>query len=84
VEPAGGTVDGPLVAVPASRISVDARGAALGILAALALIFALSWGEKFMVPLLLGIACGAIATAGGIARGLIPLVASLPPWQGRE
>jgi len=55
VEPAGATVDEPLVAVPASRISVEARGAALGILAALALIFVLSWGEKFMVPLLLGI-----------------------------
>jgi predicted PurR-regulated permease PerM len=55
VEPVGASVDASLVTIPASRISVDARGAALGILAALALIFALSWGEKFMVPLLLGI-----------------------------
>ena len=55
MEPVGAPVDASLVTIPASRISVDARGAALGILAALALIFALSWGEKFMVPLLLGI-----------------------------
>ena len=48
-------VDGSLVAVPATRISVDARGLALGVLATLALIFALSWAEKFLVPLLLGI-----------------------------
>ena len=34
---------------------VDARGVALGILAAVALIFALSWAERFLVPLLLGI-----------------------------
>jgi hypothetical protein len=33
----------------------DARGLALGVLAVLALIFALSWAEKFLVPLLLGI-----------------------------
>ena len=37
------------------RVSVDARGIALGILAAIALVFALSWAEKFLVPLLLGI-----------------------------
>jgi predicted PurR-regulated permease PerM len=34
---------------------VDARGLSLGILAALASVFALSWAEKFLVPLLLGI-----------------------------
>src|SRR5438105_873168 len=50
------------------RISVDARGLALGILAALALLFALSWAEKFLVPLLLGIV---------IAYTLNPLVAGL-------
>jgi predicted PurR-regulated permease PerM len=37
------------------RMVVDARGLALGVLAALALIFALSWAQKFLVPLLLGI-----------------------------
>jgi hypothetical protein len=42
MEPVGAPVDASLVTIPASRISVDARGAALGILAALALIFALS------------------------------------------
>jgi len=36
-------------------MSVDARGLALGILAALASIFALSWAQAFLVPLLLGI-----------------------------
>ena len=44
-----------LVVVPATRMSVDARGLSLGILAALASVFALSWAEKFLVPLLLGI-----------------------------
>ncbi len=34
---------------------MDARGLALGILAALAAIFALSWAQAFLVPLLLGI-----------------------------
>jgi len=38
-----------------TRMLVDARGLALGILAVLALIFALSWAEGFLVPLLLGI-----------------------------
>jgi predicted PurR-regulated permease PerM len=47
-------VEAPLV-VPATRISVDAKGLALGVLATLALIFALSWAENFLVPLLLGI-----------------------------
>jgi predicted PurR-regulated permease PerM len=48
-------VDTSLVTLPATRLSVDARGLALGVLAALAFIFALSWAEKFLVPLLLGI-----------------------------
>jgi predicted PurR-regulated permease PerM len=34
---------------------VDSRGLALGILAALAAVFALSWAQSFLVPLLLGI-----------------------------
>jgi predicted PurR-regulated permease PerM len=46
---------GSTVTLPPSRIQVDARGLALGILAALALIFALSWAQAFAVPLLLGI-----------------------------
>lgn len=50
------------------RIMVDARGLALGVLAALALIFAVSWAEKFLVPLLLGIV---------IAYTLNPVVAWL-------
>ena len=44
--------DAPVVAAHAS---VDARGAALGILAGLALLYALSWAQDFMVPLLVGI-----------------------------
>ena len=58
LEQPGPAVDAPhpqLPAVPAIRLSVDARGVALGTLAALASVFALSWGEKFLVPLLLGI-----------------------------
>ncbi len=47
---------------------VDARGVALGILAALASIFALSWAQAFVVPLLLGIV---------ISYTLNPLVAWL-------
>jgi hypothetical protein len=54
--------------IPTIRISVDARGIALGILAAMALVFALSWAEKFLVPLLLGIV---------LAYTLNPLVAWL-------
>lgn len=37
------------------HVPVDARGLALGILAAVALVFALDWMQKFFVPLLLGI-----------------------------
>src|SRR2546421_5854996 len=48
-------VDTSHVTLPATRIAVDARGLALGVLAALSLIFALSWAEKFLVPLLLGV-----------------------------
>jgi predicted PurR-regulated permease PerM len=55
VEQASSAVDTSRVTLPVTRISVDARGLALGVLAALALIFALSWAEKFLVPLLLGI-----------------------------
>lgn len=44
-EQLGSAVDTSLVTLPATRMSVDARGLALGVLAALALIFALSWGR---------------------------------------
>jgi len=37
------------------HVPVDARGLALGILAAVALVFALDWMQTFFVPLLLGI-----------------------------
>lgn len=50
------------------HVPVDARGLALGILAAVALVFALDWMQKFFVPLLLGIF---------LAYTLSPLVAWL-------
>ena len=68
VEQVGAVVDASLVTVPATRMQVDARGLALGILAALASIFALSWAQAFVVPLLLGIV---------ISYTLSPLVALL-------
>lgn len=37
------------------HVPVDARGVALGILATVALVFALDWMQKFFVPLLIGI-----------------------------
>ena len=43
------------VGVPASWMPPDARGTSLGILAVLASIFALSWAQNFVVPVLLGI-----------------------------
>ena len=56
------------VTLPATRTQVDARGMALGILAVLASLFALSWAQAFVVPLLLGIV---------ISYTLNPLVAWL-------
>jgi len=50
------------------HVPVDARGLALGILAAVALVFALDWMQKLLVPLLLGIF---------LAYTLNPLVAGL-------
>jgi len=55
VEQPGSAADTSLVTLPATRMPVDARGLALGILAALALVIALSWAQGFVVPLLLGI-----------------------------
>jgi len=54
-EPAGPAGDASHVTLPATRLPVDARGMALGILAGLASVFALSWAQSFVVPLLLGI-----------------------------
>jgi predicted PurR-regulated permease PerM len=59
------TADASLATLPATRMPVDARGLTLGILAALAALFALSWAQNFVVPLLLGIV---------IAYTLSPLV----------
>jgi len=67
-DPPGSAVDESLVTLPATRVPVDARGLALGILAALASVFTLSWAESFFVPLLLGIV---------ISYTLNPLVAWL-------
>jgi predicted PurR-regulated permease PerM len=55
VDQPGFAADESLVTLPATRTAVDARGLALGVLAALACIFALSWAQYFIVPLLLGI-----------------------------
>jgi predicted PurR-regulated permease PerM len=51
----GSAVDGSAITPPATRMPVDARGLALGVLAALACVLALSWAQSFLVPLLLGI-----------------------------
>ena len=55
VEQLDSSVDASLVTLPAVGMQVKARGLALGILAALATVFALSWAQSFMIPLLLGI-----------------------------
>jgi predicted PurR-regulated permease PerM len=43
------------VTLAPTRLPVDARGMALGVLAGLACVFALSWAQSFVAPLLLGI-----------------------------
>jgi predicted PurR-regulated permease PerM len=53
---------------PSSRVTVDIKGASLGILASLATLAALSWAQGFVIPLLLGVV---------IAYTLYPLVAWL-------
>jgi predicted PurR-regulated permease PerM len=55
VEQLDSTTDASLVTLPAARMQVNARGLALGILATLATVFALSWAQTFVIPLLLGI-----------------------------
>jgi predicted PurR-regulated permease PerM len=57
-----------LTTLPASRPAVEARGLALGVLAALVSVYALWWGRAFAIPLLLGIV---------ISYTLYPLVAWL-------
>ena len=51
--------------VPVVRMSVDARGLALAVLAVIAVVFALDWAQTFVISLLLGIL---------IAYALNPLV----------
>ena len=68
VEHVGHEVAESHVTLPATRLPVEARGLALGILATLATVFALSWAQAFLVPLLLGIV---------IAYTLNPVVAWL-------
>jgi predicted PurR-regulated permease PerM len=58
--------------LPRLPIHVHAKGLSLGILATVALIFALQWSQKFLVPLLLGIF---------IAYTLNPLVSFLERWR---
>jgi predicted PurR-regulated permease PerM len=55
VEQPRSAADASLVTVPTTRMSVDARGLGLGILAALASVLALYWAQAFVVPLLIGI-----------------------------
>ncbi len=68
VEQGAAHVDASIVTLPASRAAVDARGLALGVLAILASVYALSWARAFAIPLLLGII---------ISYTLYPLVAWL-------
>jgi predicted PurR-regulated permease PerM len=68
VDQPGPAAEASLGTLPTTRMPVDARGLALGILATLASVFALSWAQGFVVPLLLGIV---------ISYTLTPLVAWL-------
>ena len=68
VAPVSPEVDDSHVTLPATRLPVEARGLALGLLATLATVFALSWAQAFFIPLLLGVI---------IAYTLNPLVAWL-------
>lgn len=60
--------DAASVPVPVAPLPVDTRMLALGILALIGSVFALSWAQAFFVPLLLGIV---------ISYTLTPLVAGL-------
>jgi predicted PurR-regulated permease PerM len=48
-------IPGPLVDAIVVRLPVDARGLSLGILAAIAVVFALDWAQDFVASLMLGI-----------------------------
>ena len=54
-EPTAYAADPSLATLPETRLPVDARGLALGVLAALASVLALWWAQAFLVPVLLGI-----------------------------
>ncbi|MDR3397446.1 MAG: AI-2E family transporter, partial [Pandoraea sp.] len=49
------TTNVPAAEPSSPRMPVDARGLALGILATLAILFALEWAQRFVVPVLLAI-----------------------------
>jgi predicted PurR-regulated permease PerM len=66
------TADAVAAPSPQLPLHVHAKGLSLGILATVALVFALQWAEKFLVPLLLGIF---------IAYTLNPVVAFLERWR---
>src|SRR5438105_9021406 len=70
-EATAGALNASAVSGPAaspSRLHVDARGAALAIIATVAFVFALQWAQKFLVPVVFGIF---------IAYTLNPVVACL-------
>ncbi|MCK7493947.1 MAG: hypothetical protein MZW92_23760 [Comamonadaceae bacterium] len=52
---AAAVADAATATLPATHAPVDARGLALAVLATLATVFALSWAQTFLVPLLLGV-----------------------------
>ena len=53
--PKADVTDATSATLPATHRPVDARGLALAVLATLATVFALSWAQTLLVPLLLGI-----------------------------
>ena len=70
--PVANDIFAPAEHLPRLPIHVHAKGLSLGILATVALVFALQWAEKFLVPLLLGIF---------IAYTLNPVVSFLERWR---
>jgi predicted PurR-regulated permease PerM len=53
--PAAAVADVAHVTLPATHTPVEARGLAVALLASLATVFALSWAQTFLVPLLVGV-----------------------------
>jgi predicted PurR-regulated permease PerM len=53
--PVATVADAASATLPATHRPVDARGLALAVLATLATVFALSWAQTLLVPLLLGV-----------------------------